>query len=72
MWSAPARQDIEGDNDELDVNGAHCVSGTHVGALFVVVGLDVAERPQPTEFFVDIDKAVGKREKVETDNDLEV
>ena len=72
LWSAPARQDAEGDNDELDVNGARCARGTHEGALFVVVELDVAERPQPAEFFVDVGKAVGKREKVVTDHDLEV
>ena len=71
LWGAPARQDSEGDNGELDANGARCASGTHEGALFVVVELDVAERPQPAEFFVDVGKAVGKREKVGIDHNLE-
>ena len=72
LWSAPARQDAEGDNGELDVDGARCASGTDKGALFIVVELGVAdERPQPAEFLVGVGKAVGKREEVRTDHDLE-
>ena len=46
LWSAPARQDAEGDNDEPEVYSSRCARGTDKGVLFIVVELDVAERPR--------------------------
>ena len=69
LWGAPARQDAEGDDDELGVAGFSVV---HEGALLVVDELDVAERPQAAEFLVDVGEAVGEGEEMRTDDDLKV
>ena len=72
LWGAPARLDDKGDDDELDVNGACCASATYESALLVVVELDIPERPQTAELFVNVGEAVGKGKEVGADHDLEV